>query len=171
MLHKMLRNISDDGFYEKPMANQEDILSRGTKENKIRKIIGYLKEDYFMAKKTKGLVLAAATVILSSVMTVSASSADAKKVRVTTDGQSTFYQTTAKTVDEFFKANKLAYSLSYKVSAAGSDEVTDGMQIVVVSPKKVTRSSLPVRGSSASVPLPFSHAKYTLRSACRTCFR
>ena len=93
-----------------------------------------------MAKRAKGLVLTLTTVILSAVMPVTASSADSKKVRLTTDGQSTFYQTTAATVDEFFKANKLAYDLNYKVSAAGEDEVTDGMQIVVVSPKKVTIS-------------------------------
>ena len=93
-----------------------------------------------MAKRAKGLVLTLTTVILSAVMPVTASSADSKKVRLTTDGQSTFYQTTAATVDEFFKANKLAYDLNYKVSASGEDEVTDGMQIVVVSPKKVTIS-------------------------------
>ncbi len=94
-----------------------------------------------MAKKKRGMVLALSTMLFMTVMPVTASSAATMKIRLTTDGQSTYYQTIDKTVGEFFKTNKLAYDENYRVSADPDTALTDGMQITVVSPKKITVSA------------------------------
>lgn len=109
-----------------------------------------------MAKKTRGMVLALSTMLMTVGMSVSASSADSMKIRLTTDGQSTYYQTIDKTVGEFFKANKLAYDENYKISADLDTVLTDGMQITVVSPKKINVSA---KGGSK---------KFTVETQCET---
>ncbi len=109
-----------------------------------------------MAKKTRGMVLALSTMLMTAGMSVSASSADSMKIRLTTDGQSTYYQTIDKTVGEFFKTNKLAYDENYKISADPDTVLTDGMQITVVSPKKITVSA---KGGSK---------KFTVETQCET---
>lgn len=92
-----------------------------------------------MAKKIKGLALTITTVLLSAIMPVSASAAE-KKVRLTTDGQSVYYQTTDNTVEEFFKSNNISFNENYKVSVDENTAITDGMQITVISPKKISVS-------------------------------
>ncbi|MBQ9519211.1 MAG: G5 domain-containing protein, partial [Firmicutes bacterium] len=109
-----------------------------------------------MAKKTRGMVLALSTMLTAAVMSVTASSADSMKIRLTTDGQSTYYQTIDKTVGEFFKNNKLAYGENYKISADLDTALKDGMQITVVSPKKITVSA---KGGSK---------KFTVETQCET---